>query len=193
MSRLQRATLRASRINWRSRNNLLRLLALLTLTAFMVTGILFLDRLSLTAGYSGIALLALVASGGLVLPAPALATVCGVSVVLVPLILGLVAGTAETVGELTGYFIGYSGEDFVRRIRWYPRVVGWLRKRGWLLLLLLSLVPNPVFDIAGVAAGAVRYPLPAFLSAVWIGKVAKFTGVAYACAFGIEWVMRSLR
>ncbi len=47
---------------------------------------------------------ALLASGSMILPVPALATVCAASAFLVPLYVGLVAGGAETVGELTGFF-----------------------------------------------------------------------------------------
>ncbi|MFQ6027044.1 MAG: VTT domain-containing protein [Dehalococcoidia bacterium] len=189
---LSRTARKTYRINWRNRANLLRLSALLVIAAFVTVGLLFLDQLTFAAvGYTGIALLSLIASGGLVLPVPAMAAVCTASVFLSPVVLGLVAGSAETVGELTGYFLGYSGRDLVRQGRWYPRVEGWMRKRGWLLLLVLSLVPNPVFDVAGVAAGAVRYPLPAFMGVVLIGKVAKFIGISYACALSIEWVIRT--
>ncbi|MCH7890973.1 MAG: VTT domain-containing protein [Gemmatimonadetes bacterium] len=94
------------------------------------------------------------ASGGIIIPIPALATVCTASAFLNPLLIGLIAGFAETLGETTGYFLGYSGRAVITQTRIYLRLEGWMRRRGWVLLFLISVIPNPIFDIIGVAAGA---------------------------------------
>ncbi len=140
-------------------------------------------------GYGGVALSSLVASGGIIIPVPALAAVCTASGFgLNPLLIGLIAGFAETLGELTGYFLGYSGRAVITQTRLYRRLEGWMRRRGWVLLFLLSVVPNPVFDIAGVAAGALRYSIWRFLGVVLVGKLIKFITFAYACSYSIEWL-----
>lgn len=41
---------------------------------------------------------------------------------------------------------------------------------GFLTLLVLSAVPNPLFEVAGITAGAVRMNFWRFLLAVAIGK-----------------------
>ena len=92
----------------------------------------------------------------------------------------MIAGSSEAVGELTGYFLGYTGRNILSRGHLYQRLETWMRRRGWLLLFLVSLTPNPIFDVVGVAAGALRYPLLGFLSVVWVGKVMKFLIFAYA-------------
>jgi membrane protein YqaA with SNARE-associated domain len=57
--------------------------------------------------------------------------------------------------------------DLSRFARW----VDWLMARwGFLTLLVLSAVPNPFFEFAGVTAGAVRMNFWTFLLAVGIGK-----------------------
>ena len=58
------------------------------------------------------------------------------------------------------------------------------------MLFLLALIPNPVFDLAGVTAGALRYPLERFLAVVFAGKILKLVGFAYACAFSADWLVR---
>ena len=150
----------------------------------MLRAQLTLDRV----GYGGVALSALVASGGIIVPVPALATVCTASAFLNPLLIGLIAGFAETLGETTGYFLGYSGRAVITKTRIYQRMEGWMRRRGWMLLFLISVIPNPIFDIIGVAAGALRYPLWRFLAVVLVGKLIKFITFAYACFYGIEWL-----
>ena len=58
---------------------------------------------------------------------------------------------------------------------------------GGLVLFILSVVPNPFFDAAGIAAGALRYPVWRFLGLVWMGKTLKYLGTAYACNYGAGW------
>ena len=65
---------------------------------------------------------------------------------------------------------------------------GWMKTRGWLLIVIISFVPNPVFDIVGVAAGALRYPVWKFLVFVFAGKLGKFLVFAYACVKSVEWI-----
>ncbi len=90
-----------------------------------------------------------------------LATVCAAIAFLIPLYVELVAGSAETVGELPRYFLGYSGRGVVGEGRISQRLGTWMRQRGRLLLFLLAFLPNPVFrpgrcDRRGpeIAAGA---------------------------------------
>ncbi len=136
-------------------------------------------------GYPGIFLLSLLGSVSMVLPVPGLISVCGASVVLDPFLVGIVAGAGETIGEASGYAVGYGGGSVVERHRAYPKVKRWMEERGVLVIFAFSAVPNPVFDFVGVAAGAVRYPLLRFFGIVLLGKVLKGVVVAYTCDFGI--------
>ena len=179
-----------SRIDWRRPDHRLRLALLFAALVMAGAAYLLRNQISLVqAGYGGIAIAALIASAAFVLPVPAQLAVCAGGVWLNPIVVGMVAGTAEAVGELTGYFLGYAGQGAVNRSRWYQRVEPWMQKRGWLLLLLVSLVPNPVFDVVGLAAGAVRYPVWRFLAVVLVGKTLKFLTVAHVCAYSMDWAI----
>ena len=183
MKVLSRAIALPTRLNWRKTEHLLRLGIFLAVLIIAGAAFLLRDQLTLTqVGYAGVALASLVASAGLVIPVPALGAACASSVFLNPLFISLVAGTAESLGELTGYFLGYSGREVVSRTRLYRRLEPWVQRRGWVPLLLVSLVPNPIFDLIGIAAGALRYPLWGFLAVVWVGKTLKFLIIGYACA-----------
>ena len=48
---------------------------------------------------------------------------------------------------------------------------------------------NPIFDLAGIAAGVLRYPIRLFLAWILVGTFLKFLMVAYACAFSVDSVM----
>ena len=172
--------------------NYLRIGVLLAVITTMVTAFMLRDQFSLEQwGYGAVALSSLVASAGFILPVPALGVVCtGVGPLfnLDPLFTGLIAGSSEALGELTGYFLGYTGRAVISRTRIYQKLEGWMDRRGWILLFLVSIVPNPIFDIIGVAAGALRYPLWRFFVVVWAGKLIKFVGFAYACSYSIGWL-----
>ena len=131
MRSIRRVASLASRIDWQfvrriravgrplgslspARENRVRLALFLAAIAMVVAAFLLRDQLTLTqVGYGGIALASLIASAGLIIPVPALAAVCiGGAFSLNPLVVGLVAGSAETVGNLRGTFSGTAGRGW---------------------------------------------------------------------------------
>ena len=167
---------------WRGRLALLGAVAIVSVTAYLLQ-----DHINWTNfSYPAVAGSVLLASGGLVVPVPALAITCTTATFLNPAVVAIIAGLAGTIGELTGYFLGFSGSGVLERRRFYDRIESWMRKRGWLILFLISAVPNPLFDVAGIAAGALRYPLWRYLVFVGLGKQVKFFIIAYACHYSLQ-------
>ena len=142
-----------------------------------------------TLGYPGVFFLSLLASGGMVFPIPSLAATCGAAGLGLNLIVvGILAGIGETLGELVGYSIGFGGQSVVQRRRIYKRARAWMIRWGIGVLLLLSIIPNPIFDFVGIAAGALRYPIRRFLIIVWAGKTLKGLIIAHVCFWIVEWI-----
>ncbi len=167
---------------WPGRLAIVGLVVIISGTAYLLQ-----DRLDwATLSYPAVAGAVLLASGGLVVPVPALAITCTTATFLNPAAVAIIAGIAGTLGELTGYFLGLSGSGVLERRRFYHRVEGWMRRRGWLILFIISAVPNPLFDVAGIAAGALRYPLWRYLVFVGMGKQVKFFMIAYACHYSLQ-------
>src|SRR3990172_1250039 len=126
-----------------------------------ITGIIVLlrDRLGdveayKSHGYIGAFLVSLIGSGTVVLPAPSLAVVFALGAVSNPILVGLAAGIGEALGELTGYLAGYGGHGVLANHRLYFRLECWMRKNGVLTMFVFSIIPNPLFDVGGMAAGA---------------------------------------
>jgi membrane protein YqaA with SNARE-associated domain len=130
-------------------------------------------------GYSGIFLVSLLGNATIILPAPSLALVFAMGSALTPVLVGLVAGSGEALGELTGYAAGFGGRAFIENQRVYRRLTSWMQRRGGVTVFVLSLVPNPFFDLAGIAAGTLRYPLARFLLFCWLGKTIKTLAIAW--------------
>ncbi len=139
-------------------------------------------------GYPGIFAISLLSNATILLPAPGLAIVFTMGNVFHPLGVALAAGTGGALGELSGYLAGFSGQPVIERMDIYERITPWVQKYGTLAIFLLASVPNPFFDLAGIAAGVAKIPVKKFLFACWIGQLIKFTVFAYAGAASLNWI-----
>lgn len=193
MSEGQPAVGVGSRTN-RARTTASRALALLFAIGITVAIVYFSDQLARFAnyGYAGVFLVSLAGNATLVLPAPFLVLVYAMGAVLNPLLVGLLAGLGGTLGELTGYMAGFSGRALIENRERYDQITGWMHRNGALTIFVLALVPNPLFDIAGMVAGALKYPLWRFLLFCMMGKVIKTTLVALAGAQSITFIEQFL-
>ncbi|MCP4362880.1 MAG: VTT domain-containing protein, partial [Chloroflexi bacterium] len=140
-------------------------------------------------GYPGIFLFSLLTSATVILPAPGLIIVFAMGGVLNPVLVALFAGSGATLGELSGFLAGISGRMVVENTHTYDRIREWMtthpRLIGW-TILLLAFLPLPVFDMAGMAAGALRMPVSRFLAWCWVGKIFKMLVVAYLGAASLN-------
>jgi len=139
-------------------------------------------------GYAGIFLIALMANATVLLPAPGVAIVYAMGAVFNPLGVGLAAGTGGAIGELSGYLAGFSGQAVIERTDIYNRFKPWVDKYGGWAILVLSAIPNPFFDIAGIAAGIAKMPIRTFLLFTWVGQIIKMTLFALAGHYSLEWI-----
>lgn len=170
--------------------NILRILAIAAVIGITVYIYSIRDQVEEFAvyGYPGIFLVALMANATVFLPAPGVAVVFAMGSVFNPIGVALAAGTGGALGELSGYLAGFSGQAVVERAHIYERIRPWIDKYGGWAILILSAIPNPFFDIAGVAAGIAKMKLWRFLLFCWIGQVVKMALFAYAGAYSIEWI-----
>jgi len=144
-------------------------------------------------GYPGVFLIAMLANATVFLPAPGVAVVFAMGSIFNPLGVALAAGTGGAIGELSGYLAGFSGQAVVERTDVYNRFLPYVQKYGVWAILVLSAIPNPFFDIAGVAAGVTKIPLWRFLVFCWIGQIIKMGMFAFAGMYSIEWITKLLR
>ncbi len=134
-------------------------------------------------GYPGIFLLNLLANATVILPLPGVVVTSAFGAVLNPLWVSIAAGTGAALGELSGYYAGYSGGRAVlERIDNHARYEALFARYGDGVILVLAFIPNPAFDLAGITAGALGMTVRRFLTLCWIGKVLKMLVFAYTGA-----------
>ena len=151
-----------------------RVLALLLALAISITIFALRDRIAQIGayGYPGVFLISVLASATIVLPAPSLN----------PVLVGLAAGLGEALGELVGYLAGYSGSAVIEDRARYAQLERLERRYGVWVIFILSVIPNPFFDLAGIAAGMLKFSVLRFFIACWLGKTIKTILVALAGA-----------
>ena len=169
-------SIRASRIKL-----VLRLLAFLFVLVLTVLLVINRDKVQQLEGYGypGIFLVSMLANATLILPVPGVLITSAMGAVFNPFWVAIAAGSGAALGELSGYLAGFSGQVVVERTQAYDRMEGWMKKYGGRVVLLMSFIPNPLFDMAGIVAGALKMPLNRFLFWCWLGKVLKMLVFAY--------------
>ena len=135
-------------------------------------------------GYPGVFLISLILNATVVLPAGSIIVIATFGAALPSATLvGLAGGAGAAIGEITGYMAGRSGRTIVHRRDTYTRLERWVKRRGAWGIFVLSAVPF-FFDLAGIAAGALRLPLWKFLIACWLGRTLLYIGTAW---LGAPW------
>ena len=130
-------------------------------------------------GYLGVFLTTLLASATVIFPSPTLVAPLVAGAFLPPPLVGLVAGLGAALGEASGYLAGYGSSALAARSRYYEPIARFVRRFGLLAILILAFIPNPLFDLAGIAAGTTRIPYWRFLLACFVGKTLRFILIAY--------------
>jgi membrane protein YqaA with SNARE-associated domain len=145
-----------------------------------------------SAGYWGAFLANLIGSAAVIVPLPGWAAVCAAATSELGLNsfgLAVAAATGATLGEVTGYLAGYGSQGVIQKSRYYNRIHSLVVKRGGFALFILAVIPIPLFDIGGIAAGSLGYPIRRFFLWVGIGKLIKFVIIVEGCRQSISWLV----
>ena len=138
-------------------------------------------------GYIGVFVVSLVSSASLFFPAPGWAIVIAMSRFLDPLLLGLAAGVGSAIGEITGYIAGQGASKAIHANAHFSKLKEWIRKNDILALFIFAVVPNPLFDVAGIAAGSLGIPVWRFLLVVAAGRIVRYTLLGYLGLFSVNY------
>ena len=184
----------------RVRKIVIPLLTLLLVIAISVTLFFYGRNPELVAelksyGYLGAFLISLIGNGTILLPGIVLPILSGLGIVLysaaglvAPVIVGLAGGAGAALGEIVGYLAGYSGRGIVENNKLYQRLVNWVRRWGTLAIFIFSLVPL-FFDLVGLTAGVLRFPLWKFVLICWLGRTMLYVVFVVLASLGWEAVL----
>lgn len=138
-------------------------------------------------GYVGVFFIEMANSATIMFPTPGQAYTFALGVTLNPLMIGLIGGIGSALGELTGYAVGAKTGQRFRGGRLFAKLQKFTLRWGGLSLFVFATIPGP-FEVAGLWAGTVRYPLARFFVFVAMGKILKVTAFALAGYYSMGWL-----
>lgn len=154
----------------------------------VVTVVLFIYREAVAElgnwGYLGAFLIALIGNATIVLPMPSLLLLFALGATFNPVLIGLTGAAGGALGELSGYILGYSGHGFIKNNKFYIKAETWMKRWGSATVFVFALAPFLPIDVAGIAAGVLRFPIWKFLAACFAGKAILYICLTLAGSWG---------
>ena len=149
----------------------------------IILAFLFQDKLHTfkNLGILGIFLINFFGSATIFFPTPAIASVVAGGVLYQPFIVGVVSALGASLGEMVGFFLGFTGKKFF--IKNHNKLYGIFkdvfRKYGGIAIFVFAFIPNPFFDALGLIAGAFSYSPIRFFVWLFAGKLLRNILLAY--------------
>ena len=144
--------------------------------------------------YFGAFLISLIGNATILLPGIVLPILSSLGVLFYkthgisgPILVGLAGSTGAAIGEMVGYLAGYSGRGILVTSKRSQQTLDWLRRWGGIAIFLLAMVPL-FFDLVGIAAGAIRFPLWKFFLYCWLGRTVLYVVFITLTAMGL-WII----
>lgn len=127
--------------------------------------------------YPGVFIVTFIANAAIALPVPYLPVIGQVARATDNLALVIViAALASVLGESVAYLIGRSQKDIVAEHPVSLRLQRFVGRpwRASLALFVFAAPPNPLFDVGGIAAGALGIPYKVFFWSVFAARLVRF-------------------
>jgi len=174
------------------RTTALRVAILLFVIVLTVVLLLYRDRVKELGilGYPGIFLMSMLSNATLFMPLPGWLLPVTFGAVFSPFWVGLASASGAAMGEMSGYLAGFSGRGVIEKSKRHDTLVHFMTKYGWLTVFVLGFIPNPLFDAAGILAGALKMKWWKFLFWCWLGKICKMLLFAYGGSTILSWFPR---
>lgn len=131
--------------------------------------------------YLGVFLVTLLANATTIVPTPYIPLVACIAALTDNLPLVIVLGAlGSAIGESVAFMIGRTGRGLVQETRLYRWAHGQMSHpwRAFAVLFLFGAPPNPAFDVAGLAAGAVGLPFWFFFGTVFLARMIRIWLIA---------------
>jgi membrane protein YqaA with SNARE-associated domain len=141
-------------------------------------------------GYFGIFLMSLIGASSIIIPIPYTIIIFLIAKQYDPILLAIAGGTGATLGEFTGYILGFYGQKILseerkRKMEYMVKLFG---HYGPLAIFIFALTPLPD-DLLFIPLGILRYkPIKAFIPAI-LGKMVMVYLLAYFGRIGSDIIL----
>lgn len=158
-------------------------------------------------GYAGAFIMALIAGSSLPIPISYIIVTFALGSISDPLLVGITSGVGAGTGGTLVYLFGRGGSRFFPRFNHFSvdeaastrgealraKFLDWAKKRGTLVVFLMSAMFNPMFAPMAITMGALRFRLIKFFAMCVAGNIVKSLIISYAGYFGLGSILRWLQ
>jgi len=149
-------------------------------------------------GYPGVVIISFLGNAAILFPLPYMGVAFilggvrnlgGTVFVFDPWLIGILGGLGATIGEVTGYALGYAGNRFIDedQTNGFLQIVEKYPRATPLVLWFLAATPIPD-DVLIIPLGIARYPFWKVFIPQLVGKTMFLSGVAWAGRLSLEWI-----
>ena len=129
-------------------------------------------------GILGLFAVNLISSAGFFLSGPAFLTVIAGGNLYPPILVASVAAIGACLGDMIGFLFGHSGRKLAKKSLDRHKTIRFLEKHfhkhGMLIIFIMAIIPNPLFDAVGILAGVLNYPPLKFFAIMLIGRFIRY-------------------
>ncbi len=159
-------------------------------------------------GYVGLFVISIFAGSPIPIPTPSMILTFTLGSILNPVLVGVVAGFGNAVGNALIFWAGRGGHAVFRNFfnsnpsddpprsrigrffRRISRLPEYARKRVLIAVFMLSIYPNPVLTPMILGMGAMRFHFWKFFLVIWAGKTLQSMVLSYLGYFGLRSILR---
>lgn len=133
-------------------------------------------RYLITLKYLGFIIVCFFGSAIVFLPFPLSIFISISALFLNPFIVAFLGGLVVAIGSMIPYFVGREGKIIFEDLKGYGKLHNWFTKNthGLWSIMLISMIPLPLFDLVCVSAGILGVKFSRYFLAVWLGKTVSY-------------------
>lgn len=133
-------------------------------------------RYLITLKYFGFIIVCFFGSAIVFLPFPLSIFISISALFLNPFIVAFLGGLVVAIGSMIPYFVGREGKIIFEDLKGYSKLHNWFTKNthGFWSIMLISMIPLPLFDLVCVSAGILGVKFSRYFLAVWLGKTVSY-------------------
>jgi membrane protein YqaA with SNARE-associated domain len=162
-------------------------------------------------GYWGLFVISLFAGSPIPIPTPSMILTFTLGSILNPVLVGLVSGFGNAVGNAFIFWAGHGGKKLFQNIstsvpeeekkppsrigrflQKLTRMPEFMKNRVLWAVYILSIYPNPLLTPLILGMGAMRFRFWKFFLVIWAGKTAQGMLLSYLGYFGLRSLLRYL-
>ena len=164
----------------------------------MVFGLEFFTQIVQNFGYLGFFLIGILSSATIFIPNPAFLIVFFSAPLYNPLLLGITFGAGSAIGEFTGYGVGFGIEKiFEKKSKNKKKLKKKIKEieklfqkyHPGLVIFGFASIPLAPVDVLSIFCGSINYSKKKFFIFMLLGKVLKFTILAYMGFYGVNFIL----